>query len=144
MDESRSDADEIANHVVRQMPFASHHALLDGPRIRPHLQHFEIVIRFEQQQVSAAQVELDGIGHVAQVGDQADFDALRAKAEADRIDGVVRNGEAVDFDIADAKRRPGLETIQARRVFAPRDGGRGEPGDEDRDIEQRAPEPPGR
>jgi hypothetical protein len=58
------------------------------------------------------------------------------KAEAHRIDGVVRNGEAVDLDIADAKRGPGLETIQARRVFAPGNGGRGEAGDEDRHIEQ--------
>ncbi len=129
-------ADEIANHVVRQMSFAPHDALLDGPWVRPHLQHFEIVIGFEHQQVSAAQVELDGIGHIAQVGYQTHFNALRAKAEAYRIDGVVRNGEAIDFDIAYTKCRPGLETIQARRVFAPGDGGRGEAGDEDGHVEQ--------
>ncbi len=44
-------ADEIADHVVRQMPFASHHALLDGPGVRADLEHFEIVIRFQHQQI---------------------------------------------------------------------------------------------
>jgi len=33
------------------------------------------------------------------------------------------NSKAVDFDIADAKRCPGLETIQARRELAPRNSG---------------------
>ena len=46
------------------------------------------------------------------------------------------NGEAIDFDIADGKCGPGLEAIQARRVFAPRNGGGGEPGDEDGYVEQ--------
>ena len=54
--------------------------------IRPDLQHVEIVIRFEQQQIGAAQMEADRIGHVAQIGRDAELDALRAQAEPDRID----------------------------------------------------------
>ena len=78
---------------------------------------FEIVIRFEYQQIGAAQMELDGVRDVAQIGHQSYFNPMRAEAETDRIDGVVRNGEAIDFDIANRKRRAGLKTIQARREF---------------------------
>ncbi len=69
-------------------------------------------------------MELDGIGDVAQVGHQSDFNPLRAEAEADRIDGVVRNGEAVDLRYRPPKRGPGLKTIQAAACTRPR----GSPG----------------
>ena len=84
----------------------------------------------------AAQVELDGVGDVAQVRYQAHFDALRAKTEAHRIDGVVRDGKAIDFDIAHAERGARLETIQPRRELAPGNGRRSQASDEDRYIEQ--------
>jgi hypothetical protein len=48
----------------------------------------------------------------------------------------MRDGKAIDLDIADAKGCPGLETIQARRVFAPRDGGSSETSDEDGHVER--------
>ena len=38
---------------VRKVAHAAHHALLHGPRIRANLQHVQIVIGFEQQQVGA-------------------------------------------------------------------------------------------
>ena len=79
-------------------------------------------------------MELDGVGQVAQVGDDADLDALRAKAEADRIDGVVRNGEAVDFDIADREAGAGLKRLDCRERAIPLDGGRGQA----REIDRRA------
>jgi len=126
---------EIANHVVRQVPFAAHHALLDGPRVGADLEHFEIVIRFQHQQIHAAQMELDGVRDVAQVGYQTYFNALRAKTEAHRINRIVRNCKAVDFDIAHRKRSAGLEAIQARRELAPGDRGRREASNEDRHRE---------
>ena len=48
----------------------------------------------------------------------------------------MRNGKAVDFDITHTKCRPGLEAIQARRVFAPRDCGRCKSRNEDGYVEQ--------
>ena len=59
-------------------------------------------------------MKLDRLGHVAQIGGDADLDALRLEAEAHRIDGVVRNAEALDLDIADAKRRARLEGLERR------------------------------
>ena len=71
---------------VRKMAVAAHHALLDAPGIGADLQHVEIVIRFEQQDLHAAQMEFDGIGHVAEIGRDADLNAFGVEAEADRID----------------------------------------------------------
>ena len=59
------DADEIGNHIIRQMALAAHHALLHRPWIRPDFEHFEIVIGFEHQQIRAAQMELDRIRQIA-------------------------------------------------------------------------------
>src|SRR5258708_9901140 len=108
------------------MTFSPHDALLHGPGVRTHLEHLQIVIGFEHQQIGAAQVEFYGIRHIAEVGDDADLDALRTETEADRIDGVVRDGEAVDVDISDRKRSPGLETVQLGSVLAPGNGGAGQ------------------
>ena len=86
---------------IRKMAGAAHHALLDVPRIRPHLEHFEIVIRFENQEIGFAQMLLHKLGQVAEIGDDRDFRAVRAESVADRIGGVVRNRERIDFDVAD-------------------------------------------
>ncbi len=118
-------AEVVADHFIRKVSVAAHHALLYGPGVRADLQHVEIVIGFEQQHVGAAQMELDGIGNVAEVGDDADVDALRVKTVAHGIDGVVGDGEAVDVDIADGEARASLETLQARRGVLPIDERRG-------------------
>jgi len=125
-------ADKIGNHFVRQVPSAAHHALLHGPRIRANFEHLGVVVRFDQQQIRAAQVHFDGIGQVAQVRCDSDLDALRANAETDRIDGVVRHGEAIDVDIANREPGTGLKAIERRLEFFPIDRLRGEPRDEDR------------
>ena len=85
------------------------------------------MIGFEQKHVGAPQMELDGFGHVAQVGGDADAHALGFEAEAHRVDGVVRDAEALHFDIADPEAGAGLEGLQARRRNgAPVDGGGGQ------------------
>jgi len=84
----------------------------------------------------ATEMELDGVRDIAQVGHQAYFNPMRAKTEADGVDGVVWNRKAVDLDVADAKCRAGLEAIQARSEFAPRNRGRSQAGNENRDIER--------
>ena len=52
---------ELRDHVVRQVPVTAHNALLYRPGIRPHLQHFDVVIGFQQQELGPAQVELHRI-----------------------------------------------------------------------------------
>lgn len=94
-------AQEAAGGVVRQVPHAPHDALLDGPGIRADLEHFHIVVGFEQEHVGTLEMDADGIGQVAQIGGDGDFDAFGVQGEADGVDGVVRDGEAVYFDVAD-------------------------------------------
>src|SRR5437773_9428433 len=96
------------------MAVAAHYALFHGPGIRADLQHIEIVVGLEHQDLRAAQVELDGVWKIAQVGDEADFDALRAEAEANGIDGVMRNGEAADLDVAHREAAAGLKRLDRR------------------------------
>ena len=63
----------LAHRVIREMPRAAHHPLLDVPRIRPHFQHFQIVIRFQDQAIRAAQMVFHKLRHVAKVGDDGNF-----------------------------------------------------------------------
>lgn len=117
--------EKIGNDVVREMAVAAHHALLYGPWIRADLEHFDIVIGFEQQNIRGAQMVLDGIWDVAKIGGNPDFDARGAKGVADRIDGIVRNGETVDRDIADRERTACLETFDGGFAGFPIDDRRG-------------------
>ena len=128
-------ADDIRNDVVRQVPSSSHHSLLHRPRIGADLEHLEIVVRFEHQQIGAAQMELHRVRDIAEVGDHADLDALRAEAETHRIDRVVRNSKAVDIDITNGKSGAGLKAIEPRCVLIPGNRGSREPGNENGDLE---------
>src|SRR5579863_439427 len=95
------------------MAGAAHDALLDVPGIGADLQHFQIVIGFEDQEVGFAQVMLYQLGHVAEVGDDGDFFAVGAESVADGVGGIVRNGERGDFDIADYEFNSGADVFDA-------------------------------
>lgn len=103
------------------MAFTAHDALLDGPRIRSDLEHFEVVICFEHEEVSVAEVEADGIGDVAEVGRKADLNSFCAKAEADGVDGIMWDRKAVNFDIADGEGSARLERFDDGLILAPID-----------------------
>src|SRR5262245_32585048 len=106
--------DVVADQAVRQMPYPAHHPLLDRPWIRSDLQHIEVVIRLHQQQIGAAQVELHRLGEIAEIGRNADPDAVRLQAEPNGIDRIVRDAETLHLDIADRNARAGLEGLQPR------------------------------
>src|SRR5271156_2217680 len=95
------------------MPGAAHHALLNVPGVGPDLQHFQIVIGFQDQEVGFAQVMLHQLGHVAEVGDDGDFFSVGAEGVADRVSSVVRNGECRDFDITDYEFNSGANVLHA-------------------------------
>lgn len=79
-----------------------------------------------------AQVDLDRIRDVAEIGHDADLDPVCSKAKAHGIGRVMRDREAIHFDIADRKRRAGLEAFERGLKLLPIDGRRGEPRDVDR------------
>ena len=97
-------ADKRTRHIVRKMPVAPHNALLQCPGVRPHLQHFQIVVSFQQQHIRAAQMKTNRLRHVAQVRGDGDLDAFGAERKPNRIGCIVRNSETGDVDIADGKR----------------------------------------
>lgn len=107
----------FADGVIRKMAGARKHTLFHDPRIRPDLEHVEIVIRFEQQAIRVTQMDLDQLRHVAEVGDQSHLRTIGAKREADGIRGVVRNGKGVHFDVADAKSLAGLDAFDAAEAL---------------------------
>ena len=84
---------------------------------------------------SAAQVHLDGIGHISKVRHHADFHAVSVKREAHGIDRVVRDRKAVDIDIADRDSRAGLEMLDRGLEIAPGNRWRGKVGQIDRTVE---------
>ena len=93
------------------MPCAAHDPLLDIPRIWPHFEHFEIVVRFEDQEVGFSQILLHQLGQIAEVGNNHNFYSIRAETVAYRICGIVRNRKGVDFDVSDFKPGAGVNVF---------------------------------
>src|SRR5690242_6977089 len=85
------------------MAGAAHHTLLDKPRVGANLEHFEIVIRFEDQKIALAQMLLHVFGHVAEIRGKGGLCSVRTERKANRIDGIVRDHERIHFDVADFK-----------------------------------------
>ena len=90
-------------------------------RIRPDLQHFEIVVGFEHQAVSFPQMGFSPqLGQIAEVRDNRDFQSMGAKCESQRVHGIVWNREGRDFDVTHDESLAGanvFHAIQALRSF---------------------------
>lgn len=107
----------FADRVIRKMPGAGKHALLDNPRIRTHLQHFQIVIRFQYQTIGIAQMNFYQFRQVAEIGDDGHLRAVRAEGEAHRIGSIVGNRERVDINIANREMLSGVDGFDAAQAF---------------------------
>ncbi len=107
----------LADSMIREMAGAAEDPLLDDPRIRPDLQHVQIVVRFQQQTIGVAQMNLHKLGHVAQVSYECHLRAIGAKREADWISGIVRNLKRVDINIADGEMLAGLNGFHAAQAL---------------------------
>ncbi len=145
--ESFRVAKEFANSVIREMAGAAHHALLDVPRVRADLEHFEIVIGFQDEAAGAAEMVLHKFRQIAKVGDDGDFfhhiSLTISEGEADGVGGVMRDGKRGDFDVADAEAVAGMEVLDVREALVRsfRDGQhRGTLGGRS-EIDRRAPQP---
>ncbi len=102
------------------MPRAAQHALLHHPRIRPHLEHIQIVIGLQHQAISPAKMDLDEFRHVAKIGDDRHLRAVRTEREPDRVRRVVRNRESVHLNIPNGKMLPRLNRFHAVEPLAKR------------------------
>src|SRR4029077_3572876 len=56
---------------------------------------------------------LHELGQIAEVGDDHDFDAVRAEGVANRVGGIVWNRERNNFDIANLKAQAGANVFHA-------------------------------
>jgi hypothetical protein len=132
-------ADKIGRELIGKMAAAAHHALLDRPRIRPYPQHLEIMIRLEDQNVTIAKMNPQGIRNVAKVGGNGQFDALRGNRVAHGINGVMRNRKACHVQVADREAASGLKGFQIRQTIPPIETGRSAFSEIDRHAPPRVP-----
>jgi hypothetical protein len=107
----------FADRVVGEMAGAGKDALLNDPRIGADLEHVEVVVGFENETISFAEVDFDKLRHVAEVGADGNLGAVGAKSETDGIDGIVRDGKGVDVDVTDAKALAGLNGLNAAEAL---------------------------
>ena len=76
-------------------------------------------------------MHLDGIGDVAEIGDDGATDALRADDVADGVNGVVGDRETANVEVADREAGAGLEGLTGRGDTLPVDSGFGQMGEVD-------------
>lgn len=107
----------FADRVIGKMASAGENALLHNPGIRTHLQHFQIVIGFQNQAVGIAQMNFYQFWKVAEVGDDGHLDAFGAESEANWIGGIVRNGEGMHVNIPDSEMLAGMHGFDATQTF---------------------------
>ncbi len=100
------------------MAGAAQHALLHHPRIRPNLQHIEIVIGFQDQAIRAAEMHFYQLRHVTEVGDDRHFRAIRTKREPDGICRIVRYRKRVNINVANAEMLPRVNGFHAVEPLA--------------------------
>ena len=110
---------ESGSDFIGQVAAAAHDTLLHRPRVRADAQHFQIVIRFENNYIARAHVDAQRIGDIAEIGGHGNFDAMRREREADRISGIVGNGKTRDIEIADGEASAGLKSFNGRLRIAP-------------------------
>src|SRR6516164_4155818 len=85
---------------IGKMSIASHESLLQKPGIWPDPQHFEIMIRLENQHIRAAEAFCNVVRHITDIGQLGEFRATTLKSEGNGLCGVMRNAEWQDLDIA--------------------------------------------
>jgi hypothetical protein len=86
------------------MPVPAKNALLKAPRpVRTFLQHFYVVVGFENEHMSGAHPLEYQFGGVAEIGQKPDIPLSGAEQKTNGILRVVGNAERIDSDIADFK-----------------------------------------
>ena len=113
--------DEFGGHFIRQMPSPAHHPLFNGPRVRADAEHFQIVIRFQEQHVGAPQMYPEGIGYVAKICYDRNFNAVGGERKSDRIDSIVGHCKTRYVEVAYRERATRLEALESRLTLAPLD-----------------------
>ena len=92
----------IGGGFVGEMTVAAKDALFEAPgTMRTVLQHFDVVVRFENENVGRANTVKHVSRCVPKIGQKANVTRGRAQEKADRVLRVVGNVKTLDGDIAD-------------------------------------------
>ena len=110
-------AEILAHGVIGKMAGAGEHTLFDDPGVGTDFQHVEIVIGFENQTIGAAEMDFDEFRHVAEIGDDRHFRAVRLESETDGIGSVMRDGKSMDVDVANRKMLAGMNRFDATEAL---------------------------
>lgn len=94
---------------VGQMAVPAGDALLEAPRASGILQHLQIMVRFQNEDVGGADAFQGEFGRMAKVSQKADLARRGAEQKTNGIRGIVRNAESVHHDIANFKTAAGAE-----------------------------------
>ncbi len=97
---------------VGKMAVAAENALFETPGATGTiLEHLHIVIGFEHKDIGGTEAVENHLGHVAEVGGEADVAGGSADEIADGILGIVRDGKGFDGDIGEFKGVAGVEDV---------------------------------
>jgi len=102
---------KVTHCRVGQMTGPAHHALLDVPGIRTDLQHFEIVILLQNQEIGFAQMVFHEFGQIAKIGNDGNLDSIGFETVPHRVRGIMRNRERRHFDVTDFKFLAGMNVL---------------------------------
>ncbi len=106
----------IGGGGVRKMTVPAENALLEAPgSARIILQQFQIVIRFQDKHIRAADTLNDEFRCVTEIREETDSSCRRVKQKADGIIRVVRHTEGVDAHIVDIEAGARAEDIATDR-----------------------------
>jgi len=103
----------IGGSFIGEMSMATENALLETPRtVGAILQHFDVVIGFQHEDIGGADAIEDLACRVSEIREKADVNIWCSQQEAHGIRRVVRNVERFHADISD------LETVAGREDVA--------------------------
>jgi len=101
---------DLGGGFVGQVTMPAEDSLLGAPRTSSiFLEHFDIMIGFEDQNVGGADSFDDKPGGVAEIGEKTEIAALGAEQKSDGIIGVVGDAEGLDVDAAELEGGPRTE-----------------------------------
>jgi hypothetical protein len=102
--------DGIGRRAIRKMPVPAEDSLFQAPgTMRTILQHLDIVIGLDEDNVRRADALDDEPGRMAEIGKNADSRGAGVQQQSDWILGVMRDGEGFDQDITELESRAGAE-----------------------------------
>lgn len=110
--------DDVGGGFVRKMSVAAQNSLLQTPgTLRIILEHFDIVICFQQKDVCLANSFHHESRRVTQISEKPDFNTGGVQEKADRIISVVRHAKGFDSNAPHFEAAAGHKNSRVKVIF---------------------------